>query len=247
MSKSLLNFMVSNIYKRGEDKIPENYYTDEKLSSIDSNYGRIKEIRGMPINDATLKKMVPILKKYSSNQIYKMIQRTAECKIKIFYPIRCFDDGSYTNIKNEIYSFSSSFFRLTEVKPIKYSKDKKILARSYTLIFDNILSYFYVHNVLACYIDILPGRFYSLSDNAQLFYRLLVLPYFKQVKNPIGLKEIKNRLVLKTSNTTMVRKTIKRIMDELDANSFIKAPKEIKKEGEYYYEYVKLKWDEIKK
>jgi predicted transcriptional regulator len=43
----------------------------------------------------------------------------------------------------------------------------------------------------------------------------------------------------------MVRQTIKRILDELEANSFIKEPKEIKQNGEYFYGYVKTAWKEI--
>ncbi|OQC14399.1 MAG: hypothetical protein BWX72_01360 [Firmicutes bacterium ADurb.Bin080] len=247
MSKAMLEYMVKDTYQTGKDVIPECYYRDGGLLSIDSKYGRMKGVRSITINDGFLRKNLSVFKKYSSAEISEMIQRTADCKIKMYYPIRCCENDSYINIPNRIYKFSSSFFRLIDVKPSKLSKNGFVLERKYTLIFDTVLGYSFLQNVLSCFTDLLPEKFYFMTEYGQLFYRLLILPYYKNVKNPIGLKEIKNRLVLKTSNTTMVRKTIKRILDELEANSFIRAPKEIKKEGEYYYAYIRLKWEEINK
>lgn len=86
-----------------------------------------------------------------------------------------------------------------------------------------------------------------MSDYAQLFYRLLILPYYKNIKNPIGIDEIKKRLVLKTKDTYMVRKVIKRILDELVSNSLISDPKEEKLKGKYIFSYVKTPWKEIEK
>jgi hypothetical protein len=247
MTKTLISHLVDHIYLYPEQKdiIPEHYYQDARLASIDGEYGRMKKIQTIWINDRELKKKLPIFKQYSSNEIYEMIKRTAECKIRMNYPIRCFDNGAFINIENKIFRIPSSFFRLIEVKNLKLSADNHILEREYEIRFDTILGYLFIQNAISCYTDLLPLKFYNLTDYAQLFYRLLILPYYKQVKNPIGLKEIKNRLVLKTYDTYMVRQTIKRILDELEANSFIKEPKEIKQNGEYFYGYVKTAWKEI--
>ncbi len=43
----------------------------------------------------------------------------------------------------------------------------------------------------------------------------------------------------------MNRKVVKRIMDELESNAFIKDPKEDKSNGKYAYSYVKNDWKEI--
>ncbi len=245
MSKAMIDYMIKDRYQCGEDVIPEGYYRKGGLLSVDSKYGRMKEIRMLVLNDGFLKKKVSILKKYSSSEIYEMIKRTAECKIKMYYPIRCFENNSFINIPNRIYKFSSSFFRLGDVKPSKLSKNGCILERYYELKFDTLLGYSFIQNVLSGYTDLLPDKFYSMSEYSQLFYRFLILPYFKKVKNPISLKEIKNRLVLKTYDTYMLRQTVKRILAELENNSFIRNSKEIFKEGEYHYGYDRLTWNEI--
>jgi len=114
----------------------------------------------------------------------------------------------------------------------------------YEIRFDTFLGYFFIQNSFSCYTDLIPGHFYEMSSYAQLFYRLLILPYYNGVKIPISLEEIKARLVLKSENY-MTRKTIGRIMNELESNRFISDPKEIKKEGAYCYQYTKNSWKTI--
>jgi len=83
-----------------------------------------------------------------------------------------------------------------------------------------------------------------MSEYAQLFYRLLILPYYDGKKIPISLEEIKARLVLKSENY-MSRKVVKRILEELESNHFISNPEEILKEGAYWYQYKKNDWKTI--
>ena len=44
----------------------------------------------------------------------------------------------------------------------------------------------------------------------------------------------------------MVRKVVKRILDELESNSFISKPKEDKLNGKYSYSFKKNPWEKIK-
>jgi hypothetical protein len=60
----------------------------------------------------------------------------------------------------------------------------------------------------------------------------------------MSLEEIKARLVLKSENY-MCRKVVGRILDELESNRFISDPKEIRKEGAYWYQYTKSDWKTI--
>jgi hypothetical protein len=83
-----------------------------------------------------------------------------------------------------------------------------------------------------------------MSEYAQLFYRMLILPYYNGAKIPISLKEIKERLVLKSDNS-MTRKVVKRILDELESNRLISNPMEIIKEESYWYQYKKNDWKTI--
>jgi hypothetical protein len=131
------------------------------------------------------------------------------------------------------------------VQDSQISKDGHVLEREYTIRLDTFLGYFFTQNCLSCYTDLLPGKFYSMSDYSQLFYRLLILPYYNDIKNPIAIEEIKKRLVLKTKDTYMVRKVVKRILDELESNGFINEPKEEKPGGKYLYSYTKNSWKEI--
>ena len=109
------------------------------------------------------------------------------------------------------------------------------------------ISLFFIQNCVSCYTDLLPGKFYLMSEYAQLFYRMLILPYFKDIKNPLSIDEIRVRLDLKTRDTYMVRKVVQRILDELESNSLIRDKKEIKHQGKYLYAYSKTPWKEIEK
>jgi hypothetical protein len=99
--------------------------------------------------------------------------------------------------------------------------------------------------------DLLPGKFYEMSDYAQLYYRLFILSYYpnkatgKIPKNPLSIEEIRKRLALKTKDTSMVRKVIRRILEELKANNFIGGFTEEKLDRKYVYRYVKNSWQEI--
>lgn len=176
-----------------------------------------------------------------------MFKQTSECLVRMHFPIRFFDGNNYQNFLFNNYNFPCKLFTLLQVKNLKVSSDSHILEREYSIKLDTFLGYFYLQNCSSCYVDLLPDKFYGMSDYAQLFYRMLVLPYFNNVKNPIGIEEIRKRLVLKTKDTYMVRQVVKRILDELESNYFIKEPKEDKLNGEYFYGYTKNPWKEINK
>jgi len=99
--------------------------------------------------------------------------------------------------------------------------------------------------------DLLPGKFYEMSDYAQLYYRLFILSYFpnkktgRTPKNPIFIDEIRKRLVLKTKDTYSVRQIAKRILDELVRYNFIKDYAEEKLDMKYVYRYTRNSWKEI--
>ena len=176
-----------------------------------------------------------------------MIKQASDCKMQMKLPIRFFDGKNYQSFPYNNYHKPYTLFNLVNVVNSKLSKDGHILERKYEIRFDTPLGYFYIQNCISCYTDLLHGKFYLMSDYAQLFYRMLILPYYNNVKNPIGIEEIKKRLVLKTKDTYMVRKVIKRILDELESNTFIQDPIENKSNGKYQYSYIKTPWKEIDK
>lgn len=247
-SYKLLRFLAKRFQTGTESIVAESYYSDEgRMYSIDPDNPRIKKVVTIKITDGNLKGQLPFLKKYSSQQIRDMIIQTSECRIRMNYPIRFYDGKNYQNFPYNNYNEngSCSFFTLLNVRNSKKSKDGHVLEREYQITFNTFLGYFFVQNCLSCYTDLLPGKFYLMSDYAQLFYRLLILPFYNNVKNPISINEIRKRLVLKTKDTYMVRKVVKRILDELESNSFISNPKEDKLNGKYMYSYTKNSWKDI--
>ena len=102
-----------------------------------------------------------------------------------------FDGKNYQNFPYHNGQCACSFFTLVDVRNSKVSKDGHILGREYEIRFDTLLGYYLVQNYLSCYTDLIPGKFYLMSDYAQLFYRMLILPFYKNVKNPIGIDEIR--------------------------------------------------------
>ena len=73
MTKTLISHLVNHIYLYPEQKdiIPERYYQDGRLASIDGEYGRMKKIQTIWINDRELKKKLPIFKHISLTKFMK--------------------------------------------------------------------------------------------------------------------------------------------------------------------------------
>ena len=231
--------------------IPEAWYNEGSLSVVDKSYTRIKRPLNVILNDGTLRKELPFLQKFSSKQIWIMIYQTYECLLWMNYPI-CFHDGKKYNVfPFNNFGYTSSLFTLEKIYNIRVSKNNKVLAREYHIRFDTILGYAFMQNMISCYTDFLPGKFYELSDYAQLYYRLFILSYYpikkigKIPKNPLSIDEIRQRLVLLTKDTSMVKKVVRRILEELASNRFIKDFKEEKINGKYYYRYSRNSWKEI--
>lgn len=253
MSYKLLNYVTGNLSPSCNGLIPEAWCSDDgRLYNIDNQNPRIKEAMHIKLNDGVLRKELPFLRKYSSVQIEKMIRQTAKCNLRMNYPIRFFNGKEYQMIHFQNYTLASELFTGIEIKHTKKSKDNHILEREYYIRMNTIWGYFFMQNMMSCYMDLLPGKFYELSDYAQLFYRIFILPYFqyknsgKSPKNPVSLSEIRARLVLKTTDTSMVRKVVNRILHELEGNKFISAPKEDKMlGGDYMYSYKKNTWKDI--
>ena len=248
ISHKILKYMLETLAYYKEDRIPSFLYSDNGLPEhVDKTWGRIKKPQRIRVRDSYLKGELSFLKGYSSKEINELIEGTGNCVLQMTYPVRYFDGRNYQNIPTLNSSIPSRFFRLLSVNITKCSKDGHALEREYDIMFDSILGYLFVQNCLSCYTDLIPDHFYSMSDYAQLFYRILILPYFAKAKNPITLNEIRYRLDFKTKDTYMVRRVVKRILDELEANQFIKEPKELHPYGKYLYSYIRNPWkDQIK-
>jgi len=246
ITKNILRYFIEKNKHSNSGIIPERYYrVDGSIpTEVDRKYNRMKKAQTIILNDGHLRKQLPFLKKYSSKQIWEMISRTAECKMIINLPIRLFEEEKYHNYHYNNIHCPSKLFTLVGVEASNTAKNGNILERNYEICLDTLLGYFLNQNAISCYTDLLPGHFYEMSSYAQLLYRLLILPYYNGVKIPISFEEIKARLVLKSENY-MCRKTIKRILEELEANRFISDINETTKEGTYWYQYTKNKWETI--
>lgn len=252
MSSKLLIFMNDHLPRPNKGLIPETWYSDEgRLSDIDSKYARIKKPLTIVLNDGVLRKELPFLRKYSSRQIGEMIRQTSECLLCTKYPICFYTGKGYKVLPFNTFRFESRLFTLEKIYGTRVSKNKNILEREYQIKFDTILGYAFMQNMISCYMDLLPGKFYELSDYAQLYYRLFILSYFpnkstgKIPKNPLSIDEIRQRLVLKTKDTYMIREIIKRILGELKSQNFIKDFSEEKIDRKYHYRYTRNTWKEI--
>ena len=228
------------------NEIP-NYLPEPRAFSkqIDGVHDRIKKIMCVPISDSFIKRQAPIMKDYSSAQIYQLLKKIEDFKLHMNYSIHYWDGKNYQNLPFSTYKYPYSFFHLTDVKNVRIASNGNILERAYFICFDTILGHYFVQNCISCYVDLLPEKFYEMTDTAQLLYRMLILPYFGGKKIPLHLNEIRKRLILKTPDTYMVRKLIRRAFDELASYGFIKSPREEKEYGEYLYYFEKCSWEEI--
>jgi len=252
MSAKLLKYMAEHLSLANQGLIPEGWYSEEgRLQDIDKTHGRIKKPISIVLNDGHLRRELPFLRKYTSKQIEEMIKQTSQSTLLMNYPICIYTGKKYDIIPFNNFGDLSRLFTLVKTKESKVSKSEKVLEREYTIRFDTILGYMFAQNMASSYMDLLPGKFYEMSDYAQLYYRLFILSYFlnkktgKIPKNPLSIDEIRQRLALKTKDTSMVRKVIRRILEELKANNFIGGFTEEKLDRKYVYRYVKNSWQEI--
>jgi hypothetical protein len=253
MSQKLLKYVDEHLSPSHQGIIPEAWYGKEgRLHGIDKEHSRIKNALYVTLNDGIMRKELPFMRKYSSVQIRDLIVKTSECVLHMNYPIRFFNGNAYQTFLFDNYNRESKLFTLNSEKISKKSKDNHILEREYIIQLNTTLGYMFMQNMISCYMDLLPGKFYEMSDYAQLFYRLFILSYFpntksgKTPKNPVSLSEIRKRLVLKTRDTYMVRKTVKRILTELKDYKFISESNEEKAfGGDYLYSYKKNTWKDI--
>jgi len=245
ISYKIMSYVNKVLKQHANGRIPNYLYVKDALpSNVDKIFGRIKLPQRVIISDSYLKEQLPFLKIYSSREIHELIKSTSECALEMTYPIRFFDGKKYEKYPFFNNSIPSTMYRLLNVNVIKTSKNGHVLDREYEIIFDTFLGYYFVQNCISCYTDLLPDSFYSLSDYAQLLYRLLILPYYKKVKNPLSLDEIRYRLDFKTKDTYMVRKVVRELLEELEAHHLIKEPKEINPYGYYLYSFVRSTWKE---
>jgi hypothetical protein len=246
ITNKLLKFFIENTQFSESCIIPGGYYGEGGSIPIEIDHinNRMKRPATLILNDGHLRRQLPFLKKYSSKQIWEMIVRTSECKFKMNLPVRLFEKGKYHNYPYINSCCPSNLFTLVGVNASNTAKNGNILERDYEIRFDTFLGYFFIQNCVSCYTDLLPGHFYEMSSYAQLFYRLLILPYFNGAKIPMSLEEIKARLVLKSENY-MCRKVVGRILAELESNRLISDPKEITKDCTYWYQYTKSDWKTI--
>lgn len=246
ISFELLQHVLKESRKSSDGKIPPEWYDDAKLlKNVDAFWGRMKKVVTITIDDSTLVKELPYLKRYSSLKLMELIVQTSEFKVMMHYPIRYFDGQSFQTFYFDNGGNPCSFFTIDSIRESRISKNGNVLKREYIISFDTFLGYFFIQNCISAYTDLLPMRFYELSGFSQLFYRLLVLPYFGKVKNPIWLDEVQARLQLKTKNKSMIRTIMRRILEELEDKGFIEEPREEKINKEYRYGYKKKSWSEM--
>ena len=245
ISHKILSYTARLLPEYHDGRIPSYLYADNALpDSVDRIYKRIKKPLRIKLRDSYLKEQLSFLGKYSSKEICELITNTGQCALEMTYPIRFFDGKKPQNFFFNNIGIPSTMYFLRDVKAVKTSKDGHILDREYEIVFDTFLGFYFIQNCISCYTDLLPDTFYSLSDYAQLLYRLLILPYYKKVKNPLSLNEIRYRLDFKTKDTYMVRRVVKGLLEELEAHHFIKEPKEIRVYKDYLYSFTRSTWKE---
>jgi hypothetical protein len=244
MSHKFLKSLTNDFFANPDGIIANDYF--EKVMhprGIETAYGGIKIAESYSFIESALKKHFPILKPYNSAEIEDMIKSTSQCKVVMKYNVRYFDGKEYRNFPFINYSSPCSFFSILDISKHRVSINGNILERYYNICVNTHLGYLFMQNCFSSYIDLIPDKFYTMSDYAQLFYRLLILPFFGDSK--LGLDYIRTRLFLKTKDNYMVKKMIRNMLEELEGNLFIKEPVELKQNDKYLYTFKKSSWKEI--
>ena len=167
----------------------------------------------------------PALAMLSSKELYKVIDKSSRIKIKTIYPVRILDknrrNARFTyfyemNLEdNDPWSHLFTYRLLEE----RRSKTGKVIERWYKFGFTGLISVLMIHNTICGAFWKMNPVFYSLSSDAQLFYRYLVIAGSRNKVNRVDY--IGHRLGWKENQKTRLVKRVERILNELQEKGLI--------------------------
>ena len=223
LSKNTLQSLIKRM-KNGEkiETIFEKPFTTENNEVV-----CIQKPPSVVIDDDDLRRDIPFLRKYSSNQLRDLFLQTSECLLTMNFCVQYYDEDKkkYDTIGN---SNKPNLCNLYSVKIDEERKtaDGKVRSRVYIIDSNSWLSFFFYRNCLSGFVNILPYRFYTLSPEAQLFFRILVLNNQTGRTVLVDLRDITNRFVFRPGDPE-VKHIVRKVLQELADEKFIEDPKEI--------------------
>jgi len=141
----------------------------------------------------------------SSNEIRDLLLETSRVEFKLVFPVRMWNGKK---AKEQTYNMNL-FSRLFEFGYVDQDtrSDGVVQSRQYYISFNTTLGELFAHNLLSKSYDWLDNRFYSLPNNAQVFYRrFLAHNDYKSI--PLKIETIVEGLNLQDRNITNLTGTI---------------------------------------
>lgn len=142
--------------------------------------------------------------KMSSKKIFDLLLETSRAEFKLPFPVIVKDNKGEESMHQM--NYFSRFFELGEEK-VKVRKDGVVQSRRYRINFSTLLGELFVNNLKSMFNDRVDLKFYSLPENAQLFYRKFFLTH-NFPKQDLNLETIVAALGYQDKNKTNVIKTI---------------------------------------
>ena len=142
--------------------------------------------------------------KMSSKKIFDLLLETSRAEFKLPFPVIVKDNKGEESMHQM--NYFSRFFELGEEK-VKVRKDGVVQSRIYRINFSTLLGELFVNNLKSMFNDRVDLKFYSLPENAQLFYRKFFLTH-NFPKQDLNLETIIAALGYQDKNKTNVIKAI---------------------------------------
>lgn len=206
-------------------KVPKNPYIvpDRFLKDPEGKIGMSEN--HMCFSEENLRDRYSMLEKYNSNEIYKVLLSISNTKFKMTsFPTRyCLDKKikSFSFLANKIESMSN-LFDLTVTDQKNSFNNSRVYDRSYSIVFSNNLGLFFLNNVILINTDLLDEELYKLPDISQMIYKMIILPEYKVKVVKISMKKLVKKLNLKVNSSSSHLSVVRKHLDILKNNNFIK-------------------------
>jgi hypothetical protein len=209
-------------------------------------YQQLKDYTVIPeISDADMRKY-PSLKGISSAKLYEVIEKSSRVKIKTDYPMRVVKENgkrkmlgwiSLTNLTDRApWSKLFEYRLLTEKKAL----DGRVIERIYKFGFNDLIGLGMIHNTICCGTWSVNPKLYTVSGDAQLLYRYLIIAGSRSKNHRIDY--IGHRIGLRENQKSRLSRCIERLFEELKQSRLIRSYAcQSYANGNIYYSFVMLR------
>ena len=222
--------------------VPIDFLIKNDIKNVNVNYS-------VCFTENNLRSRYPMLKNYNSTEIFKVLQSISNTKFKISnYQVRYLLNNKKSSFPYSNYNCNEMLNILNlEVTDEKRSHNGLIVYnRSYSITFPSILASYFFSNVISINVDWIDEKFYKLPEIAQMIYKLIILHDNSKNDICISMRKLAKKLNLIINSSSTHLGIIRKNLDVLKKNCFIKDFNEYSERSNKHVKLIKYVVDNSK-